>query len=116
MAVFAVAATCPDGAVLDSTFYPYSVPLVRELPGAVVEVRCVCPREVAAARYRARSAASARAGAGDFDDVRTPEELWDDHLTPLGMGPVVEVDTSSAVSITAAARRVRDFSKHAGKI
>ena len=72
MAMLAVARSAP-GAVLDSTFYPYTVPHLGELPGALIELRCRCPREVAQARYRAR--ASARQ-AGHLDDERPPEELW----------------------------------------
>ena len=39
LAVFTVARTSP-GAVLDSTFYEYTRPLVEALPGPHVEVRC----------------------------------------------------------------------------
>jgi hypothetical protein len=47
-AVFAVlrAAQGCQGAVIDSTWYSYSEPLVRELPGPVVEVRCRVPLRV----------------------------------------------------------------------
>ena len=48
-----VAASYP-GAVLDSTWYDYSVPLVSALPGRVVEVRCIVPLELARSRYRSR--------------------------------------------------------------
>lgn len=105
MAVLAVAAECPAGAVIDSTFYPYTLSLLRALPGRLVEVRCVCPREVARERYVARSAGRGR---GHFDDVRTEAELWDDHLAGLGVGPVVEVDTSAVVPVAAVARKVRE--------
>jgi hypothetical protein len=50
-----------------------------------------------------------RRGPGHFEEARTEAELWDDHLAPLRLGPVVEVDTSGEVSISAAARRVRHF-------
>jgi hypothetical protein len=43
-----------SGAVLDSVWLPYTVPLLRGLAGPVVEVRCQVSRETAAARYRAR--------------------------------------------------------------
>jgi hypothetical protein len=42
MAMLAMARSAP-GAVLDSTFYPYTVPHIERLPGTVVEVRCRCP-------------------------------------------------------------------------
>ncbi len=43
MAMLAIAKTAP-GAVLDSTFYPYTVPHLGELPGSLIELRCRCPR------------------------------------------------------------------------
>ena len=55
MAMLAVA-RCSPGGVLDSTFYPYTVPHLEQLPGTLIEVRCRCPREIAKARYEARSA------------------------------------------------------------
>lgn len=54
MVMLAVAKASP-GAVLDSTFYPYAVPHLEQLPGTLIEVRCRCPRELAQARYEARS-------------------------------------------------------------
>ena len=38
-AVLRAARGCP-GAVIDSTWFPYTLPLVRELPPPLVEVRC----------------------------------------------------------------------------
>ena len=54
------------GAVLDSTWFPYTEPLVRTLPGQLVEVRCLVPVEVARQRYRSRSR-----DPGHFDELRT---------------------------------------------
>ena len=93
------------GAVLDSTFYPYTVPHLTRLDGVVVEVRCRCPREVAQQRYQARSATR---HTGHLDDERPPEELWNEHhLTPLGLGPLIEVDTTAPVDIAGLAEHVR---------
>lgn len=93
------------GAVLDSTFYPYTVPHLEALPGPLVEVRCVCPREVVVARYLARSATR---HAGHLDSERPPEELWNEHhRTPLGLGPVIEVNTGREVDIAMLATQVR---------
>jgi predicted kinase len=61
------ARTCP-GAVLDSTWFYYALPLARTLPGRLIEVHCAVPVDVARARYRAR--ASAR-HAGYLDDARS---------------------------------------------
>ncbi|MBV9338240.1 MAG: AAA family ATPase [Solirubrobacterales bacterium] len=104
MAMLTVARTSP-GAVLDSTFYPYTLPHLRALPGQLIEIRCVCPRRVVEARYRARSGSRAR---GYFDSERPAEELWNEHhLTPTGLGPLIEVDTSDQVDVAAIAARVR---------
>ena len=104
MAMLTVARTSP-GAVLDSTFYPYTLPHLRALPGQLIEIRCVCPRRVVEARYRARSGSRAR---GYFDSERPAEELWNEHhLTPTGLGPLIEVDTSDQVDVAAVAARVR---------
>lgn len=99
-----VAQTAP-GAVLESNFAPYSVPLLQRLPGALVEVRCRCPRELALARYRERAA---HRHAGHLDDLRDEAELWNDELvTPLGLGRVIEVDTSGPVDVDALAQQIR---------
>lgn len=104
MAMLTVARTSP-GAVLDSTFYPYALPHVRALPGRLIEIRCVCPRPVVEARYRARS--GSRAG-GYFDSERPAEELWNEHhLTPTGLGPLIEVDTTGQLDVPAVAAQVR---------
>jgi predicted kinase len=104
MAMLTVARTSP-GAVLDSTFYPYTLPHLRALPGQLIEIRCVCPHPVVEARYRARSGSRAR---GYFDSERPAEELWNEHhLTPTGLAPVIEVDTTDQVDVSAVAAWVR---------
>ena len=104
MSILTVARTSP-GAVLDSTCYPYTLPHLRALPGQLIEIRCVCPREVVEARYRARSASRP---AGYFDSERPSEELWNEHhLAPTGLGPLIEVDTTDQVDVAALAARVR---------
>jgi hypothetical protein len=104
MAMLTVARTSP-GAVLDSTFYPYTLTHLRALPGQLIEIRCVCPHPVVEARYRARSGSRAR---GYFDSERPAEELWNEHhLTPTGLAPVIEVDTTDQVDVSAVAASVR---------
>lgn len=103
LAMLRIARSSP-GAVLDSTFYAYTVPLLAELPGALVEIRCVAPRDLVQERYRARSATR---DPGYFDAHRPFEELWSAHLTPLGLGPVIEVDTSHPVDVATLATSVR---------
>lgn len=104
MAMLAMAGSAP-GAVLDSTFYPYTVPHLERLNGMLIEVRCRCPREVAQMRYRARTETRRP---GHFDDERPPEELWNEHHTePLGLGQLVEVDTTVPVDVRPLAERIR---------
>jgi hypothetical protein len=103
MTMLTVARTSP-GAVLDSTFYPYTIAHLQQLPGTLLEIRCICPRELVEARYRARSPGRS---AGYFDAERPPEELWNEHhLAPLGLGPLIEVDTSTAVDVPALVTRL----------
>lgn len=89
-----IAGRCPAGAVLDSKWYPYTWPLVHDLQGHVVGVRCVLPRELAGARYLTR--ASSR-HPGHLDVARSDEELWGRPVDPLGLGPLIEADTSQPV-------------------
>ena len=103
-AVFAVlrAAQGCQAAVIDSTWYPYSEPLVRALPGPLVEVRCRTPREVARERYSNRLRDERH-----LDRAREEEELWGSEVAPLGVGPLVEVMTTNPVDIGRLATQVR---------
>lgn len=111
MAMLQMARSAP-GAVLDSTFYPYTVPYLTALPGTLVELRCRCPREVAQARYRSRSTTR---HAAHLDDDRPPEELWNEHrLKPLGLGVQIEVDTSRPVVVGPLAERIKALAGRPG--
>jgi predicted kinase len=100
--MLAVAHASP-GAVLESPFSPEAVPALQTLPGRIVEIRCRCPRELALARYRARGDRHP----GHLDADRTDDELWNEQLVrPLGLGALIEVDTSSENDIEALARQV----------
>jgi hypothetical protein len=70
----------------------------------VVELRCVVPVEVARSRYYARAADR---HAGHLDLERDEAELWEEPVRPLGIGPVVEVDTSGPLDIPMIAAEVR---------
>ena len=98
------AGRCP-GAVLDSTWFDYALPIARTLPGPLVEVQCAVPLALARARYRARAG---RRHAGHLDAERGEEELWGEPPGPLGIGPVVEVDTSGPVDVTGLAARLAE--------
>jgi predicted kinase len=104
MALLEVASTS-RGAVLDSTFYPYAFPRITALPGPLIEVRCSCPEAVARARYRARTDTRHR---GHLDLERQPDELWNEqNSTPLGIAPVIVVDTTAQVDVTDIAARIQ---------
>jgi len=96
------ARTCP-GAVLDSTWFDYALPLARALPGRLIEVHCTVPRELAMARYRARTG---QRHAGHLDEARGDDELWGKPSCPTGLGPVVAVDTSGPVDVAALAATI----------
>lgn len=90
LAMLRVARHCP-GAVLDSTWYNYAIPLARTLPGQLAEVHCTLPLDLARARYLSRAATR---HAGHLDFARSEAELWGEPSRPPGLGPVVPVDTS----------------------
>ena len=100
--VLTLARGCPD-AVIDSTWFDDARPLVEALPRPLVEVRCVVPVEVARARYRARAAAR---HPGHLDLDRDERELWGSPAAPLGVGSLLEVDTSGPVDVPVVARQV----------
>jgi predicted kinase len=89
VAMLNVAASSQDGAVLDSTFFPYAFAQLTALPGSLVEVHCSCPRAVAVARYT---------------------ELWNDENTrPTGIAPAIVVDTTTPVDIAAVVRQINEL-------
>jgi predicted kinase len=102
LTVLTVARRCPGG-VLDSTWFDYTRPLVAALPGPVVEVRCVLPMGVARSRYYARAAG--RHGS-HLDVARDEAELWGEPVHPLGIGQLVEVDTTFPTDIPAVAAAI----------
>ncbi len=100
-ALLGVARGC-QAAVVDSTWYPYAEPLARSLPGPLVEVRCRVPVEVARERYIRRVRDPRH-----LDGLRDEVELWGEEVAPLGLGPLLEVDTSGEVDVGALAAAVR---------
>jgi hypothetical protein len=91
-----------SAAVIDSTWYPYALPLVRRLPGPVVEVRCRLDVTLAQQGYHRRDRDPRH-----LDDRRTDVELWGAEVAPLGVGPLLEVDTSGPVDVGSLAGLVR---------
>lgn len=100
-ALLRVAGGCP-AAVIDSTWFPYAEPLVRALPGPFVEIRCRVPVEIARQRYRDRQRDERH-----LDAERTEQELWGEEVAPLGVGPLITVDTTGTVDVSALAETVR---------
>jgi predicted kinase len=110
MAMLTVARTSPGG-VLDSTWYPYTRPALGDLRGPLIEIRCVVPPEVSRRRYAERARFR---HTGHLDADRSDDELWDQaHGEPLGVGPLIEVDTTREVSIAQLAERIRQLASAA---
>lgn len=104
VAMLAVAAASPVGAVIESNFYRSpAIEMIRKLPGAVVEIFCRCDSTVAQKRYRDRAGTR---HAGHFDSVRDFADLWNEEVTePLAAGwPLLEVDTNSPVDVAEVTR------------
>jgi predicted kinase len=105
--MLAVAAESPVGAVIESNFFrSKAIAGLSALPGHVVEVFCRCSRDVAAARFAARTGTRA---AGHFDYQRVPDELWNTEVSEpvAGPWPVIEVATGHAVDMEAVLVAVR---------
>jgi predicted kinase len=102
LAMLRAARTCP-GAVLDSTWFDYALPLARTLAGRLIEVHCTVPVELAMARYRARTG---HRHAGHLDEARSDDELWGEPSRPTGLGPVIAVDTSGPVDVAGLAATI----------
>ena len=90
--------------VIEANFRPYSA-LEREklsgLGGGAVEVHCLCPAEVAVARYNARATHPVHV-------LKTlPLEAMAEYDRPVGIGHLVVVDTTRPVDVVAVAGRVR---------
>ena len=99
-ATLRVAQGCP-AAVIDSTWFSHIAPLVAELSGPFVEVRCEAPLDVVRRRYADRTR-----DVRHLDAHRSDSELWGEQVRPLGVGPLVTVDTAGPVDIADVARRV----------
>jgi hypothetical protein len=103
-------AQASHGAILVNWWDHDSAPArLRDIASVIVEVFCDCPVEVAAARFEAR-----RRHAGHQDVRRSSEEIdagarrmRETFRGPLGVGPIVRVDTEGPVSAHALARQVR---------
>jgi predicted kinase len=101
--LWALAALSPH-VVIEANFRPYSDyerDRITGLGGVQVEVHCVCPPELAVARYNARPR----------HPVHVQTAIALDYLTefdrPVGIGSLVTVDTTTPVDVAALAAQVR---------
>ncbi|MFB8278755.1 AAA family ATPase [Nocardia colli] len=76
-----------------------------EMSGAagVVEVWCEVPTDVARARYASRQRAAMY---GDEQRLADDWDVWAEQGVPLGVGPVVRVDTAQSVDYADLAARI----------
>jgi len=99
-----LAAHCP-ATVIEANFRPasdYERERLRGLAARIVEVYCACPPEELARRFAARARTAHRA-----HPLRTlPADLLAEYGRPMGVGKVVEVDTSGSVDLGGLLRRL----------
>lgn len=102
-----LAGKCPE-VILEANFRPRS-PFERDkiasLTGSIVEVYCSCPVEACVRRYNERSDSGSRHGAHVVRTI-TPDTLAE-YGEPVGIGRVLEVDTSGPVDTEALAMDIR---------
>ena len=108
-ASFAVLWTLAAGAgdmVIEANFHPGNEEALGQLRGLgglggrTVEVHCACPAEVAHARYNARPRHEVHQGT-------LPLSAMGKYGRPVGVGPLITVDTTGPVDVAAVAAEVR---------
>lgn len=80
---------------------------LKSLPGRVLEIHCVCPPQIAAARFVAR-----QRHAGHLDAMRDVQSIAEEFerlagLGPLGFAPVLQVSTDSELDLSELVASVR---------
>jgi predicted kinase len=78
---------------------------LRSLDGRLVEVRCDCPPEVARERYAAR----AQAGHPAQRYTELDQERMVAYGQPIGLSPLISVDSSGPVDVEDVVRRIREL-------
>ena len=89
--------------VIEANFYPpadIELGKLRGLGARMVEVHCECPAEVAHARYNARLRHEAHS-------ETLPLSAMDKYDRPVGIGPLITVDTTGPVDAASVAAEVR---------
>lgn len=90
--------------VIEANFHPhseYELDKLRGLGDRIVEVHCACPAEVARARYNARTRHEVH-----WLKTVTPSAM-DKYDRPVGIGPLITVDTTGPVDVATVAAEVR---------
>ena len=104
--LWVLAKRCPQ-VILEANFRPGSK-IERErmkvLSGEIVEVHCSCPAEECVRRYNARAESGLRHRA---HIGKATLEMMSEYVTPVGIGDLIDVDTSDVVDIEAIALRIR---------
>lgn len=95
--MWALAEYCPH-AVLEGNFYPAAVERLQELDPEPLEIFCRCPTDVCRDRFAKRMAEDGRHSV--HPPSVPPLEFFEQFATPLGIGPVVEVQTHEPVDVT----------------
>jgi len=101
--VWALLRDCPGGALVEIWLDPRrdagiaAEGLARAGARDALEVMCVCPGDIAAQRYSARTRHAAHLPADEvtLQRIRDSAEL----MRPLGLGPALAVDTTRPVDI-----------------
>lgn len=99
-----VAAASPAAVAVNWWHFDTAPARLTAAADALVEVWCACPPEVAAERYAAR-----RRHPGHLDHLRVPDAatMAAADRGPLGVGPLVRVDTDGPVDETTLVAQVR---------
>ena len=107
--LWALAARCPQ-VVLEANFRPhsdYERSRIATLQGQIIEVYCHCPREEIKRRFAARAQTGARHPTHVL--TKLPSELLDEFDSPIGIGTLLAVDTSTPVDVPRLVERIRDL-------
>ena len=94
--MWAVAARAPH-AVLEGNFYPSFAARLRSLDAPFVELFCRCPLSVCRDRFERRLREDNRHRV--HPPVVPPLEFFEQFAEPIGIGPVLEVDTEQQPDI-----------------
>lgn len=104
--LWTLAARCPQ-AVLEANFRPHSAlerSRLAALDARIVEVYCRCSLQESVRRYEAR--APMRHPTHVLQTL--PDTLLDEYDGPVGMGPVIEIDTERSVDVETLAAHVSE--------